>query len=421
MIKSELQRRRFIEFSAQTFLGVSLLRSFGQNALANERSPSAKHVIYLYMAGGMSHMDTFDPKPGHHFQGPTGVVDTQTDGVQVSSHLPLLAQHTNKMAIVRSMTSTAGDHNQGNYLMHTSYQERGTIRHPGLGPWAQRLQGKRNPTLPASVYIGSDSRMFGGRGFFTPEYQPLAIGNPRLGLRDSKVFGRTERELKQNLETASLLDREFMGRFDVSKTNAYTDMYAEAAKLLESEDLEAFDIKKETDATQQRYGNHSFGQGCLLARRLVEHDVRYIEVNLGGWDMHSGLFVDIFDKCRVLDQAMSALLADLEAIGKLDETLVVLATEFGRTPVINKNEGRDHYPRAFSTVLAGGGTKGGVTYGETDAGAERVIDKPVSIADFNATIAHSIGLPLEQIVYSPTKRPFTVANKGKPITELLRS
>jgi uncharacterized protein (DUF1501 family) len=200
--------------------------------------------------------------------------------------------------------------------------------------------------------------------------------------------------------------------------SAYGEIYKDAVKLMTSDDLEAFDISKENEQMTSLYGDHKFGQGCLLARRLVEKGVRYVEVNLGGWDNHNAIYENFPDKSAMLDQGMGALIKDLTARGLLDSTLVVLATEFGRTPVINQNNGRDHYPKAFSGLLAGGGIKGGQIYGKTDAGGKNVIENKVNVEDFNATIAYSLGLPIDKILYSPGGRPFQVAHKGKPLTNL---
>jgi uncharacterized protein (DUF1501 family) len=187
---------------------------------------------------------------------------------------------------------------------------------------------------------------------------------------------------------------------------------------MQSKDLQAFDLKEEDSKTRARYGANPFGQGCLLARRLIEHNVRAVEVNYGGWDMHNSVFITAPENCAILDQAMGALLTDLDRVGKLDDTAVVLTTEFGRTPHINENAGRDHHPQAFSSVLAGGGFKGGTVYGKTDESGENVIENPVEIPDFNATIAYAMGLPLDQVLYSPSMRPFTVAHKGEPVLDL---
>jgi hypothetical protein len=302
--------------------------------------------------------------------------------------------------------------------MHTSYEARATIRHPGLGAWALKYKGRMNPNLPGSVFIGANSRINGGGGFFEPEFEPLAIKNPNSGLKNSKLRGMDQEQLDEDLELASQFDAEFHQRYNVKQVRAYTQMYDNAVRIMQSKDLQAFDLKEEDTKTRVRYGPDPFGQGCLLARRLIEHGVRAVEVSYQGWDMHQGVFLSAPEKCAILDQAMGALLTDLERIGKLDDTIVVLTTEFGRTPRINENGGRDHHPQAFSSVLAGGGIKGGTVYGKTDEGGENVIENPVKITDFNATIAYAMGLPLDQVLYSPSMRPFTVAHKGEPILDL---
>ncbi len=417
----EWSRRRFMEGTAKTFLGVGAL-GLARRAVADPgtaaRADAAKHVIYLYMNGGMTHLDTFDTKPGHENQGETETIPTKVDGIAISGYLPRLAGQADKLAIVRSLTSTAGAHDQGNYLMHTSYERRATIRHPGIGAWALKFKGRLNPNLPGSVYIGGDSRINGGGGFFEPEFEPLAINDPKSGLKNSKLRNVGQETFDKRLALAREFDAEFHQRYDVKQVRAYTQMYDDAVRIMRSKDLRAFDLGEEDKLVRERYGDNPFGQGCLLARRLVENGVRAVEVGYGGWDMHNNVFVAAPERCGVLDRAMSALLDDLDRAGKLGETLVVLTTEFGRTPRINQNAGRDHYPQAFSSVLAGGGIKGGIAYGRTDEGGERVLESPVGIPDFNATIAHALGLPLDQVLYSPSKRPFTVAHKGKPVLPL---
>ncbi len=425
----EFSRRRFMETTAKSLLGVGAVglasrpgaanAALGPNLGLPPRANAAKQVIYLYMNGGMTHMDTFDTKPGHENQGQTKTIDTNVDGIRLSEYFPSLANHADKLAIIRSMTSTAGAHFQGNYLMHTSYESRATIRHPGIGAWALKFNGRINPNLPGSVFVGGDSRINGGGGFFEPEFEPLTISDPKSGLRNSKRRGVTEETFDHRLDLAKKFDTAFHQRYNVKQVRAYSQMYDDAVRVMTSKDLEAFDLSKEDKATRERYGDDAFGQGCLLARRLIEHDVRAVEVSLGGWDMHNNVFIAAPDKCAILDKAYSALLDDLKKRGKLDDTLVVLTTEFGRTPLINQNAGRDHYPKAFSSVLAGGGVKGGITYGKTDAGGADVVENPVKIQDFNATIAYALGLPLDQVLYSPSKRPFTVSHKGKPVLDLL--
>ena len=416
MIKSDFNRRRFLELAAGSFLGVTAHHSFGaagEKSTIPQMADPAKQLIYLYMEGGMSHIDTFDLKTGHENQGSTQPINSNVDGIRVSSHLPNLARHADKLCIVNSLTSTAGDHEKGNYFMHTSYQQRATIRHPGIGSWYHKLKGKINPTLPASVFIGRESRFHGSGGFFEPEFEPLAINEPESGLKYAQALVEKER-FDRRLNLANDIDAEFLKRYHSKPIRAYGHMYADAVRLMDSPDLAAFNIHKEDDKTKERYGSEPFAQGCLLARRLIERNVRSVEVSFGGWDTHQNNFTSLPELCHTMDQAVAALLDDLERVGKLKDTIVVLTTEFGRTPQINQNVGRDHYPQAFTSVLAGGGFKGGYVHGKTSKGGEEVIEGSMTIPDFNASIAHALGIPVDHVLYSPTVRPFTVAHKGKP-------
>ena len=421
MIKPDYNRRRFLELAAGSFLGVSASNSFGaagkESAIPQLADP-AKQLIYLYMEGGMSHLDTFDLKTGHENQGSTQPINTNVDGIRVSSHLPNLARHADKLCIVNSLTSTAGDHEKGNYFMHTSYQQRATIRHPGIGSWYHKLKGKLNPTLPASVFVGRESRFHGSGGFFEPEFEPLAINEPQSGLKYARSLVEKNR-FERRINLANDIDAEFLKRYHSKPIRAYGHMYADAVRLMDSPDLAAFDIHREDEKTKSRYGSEPFGQGCLLARRLIERNVRSVEVSFGGWDTHQNNFTSLPELCHTMDQAVAALLDDLERVGKLNDTVVVLTTEFGRTPQINQNVGRDHYPQAFTSVLAGGGFKGGYIHGKTSDGAEEVVEGSMTIPDFNATIAYALGIPVDYVLYSPTVRPFTVAHKGKPQVNLL--
>jgi len=420
----EFTRRAFMTKTASAFLGVGLMpgitggQAFAQAAETAAKSrPTARNVIYLYMSGGMTHLDTFDPKPGAETQGPVESIRTKADDVMISEYLPGLASQMDKVALVRSLTTTQGAHAQGNYFMHSSYVMRGTIRHPGIGAWLQKLDGRPNRTLPGSVKVGGGG--MGGAGFMGPKYGPLVLNNPNEGLRNSaRREGLSEKDFSDRLMLANEFDTKFHDTYKHKTVKAQREMYDDAVRLMNSEDLQAFDLSKEPESVRENYGNNSFGQGVLLARRLVENDVRFVEVSLGGWDTHSNNFTSVSQRASVLDQALSTLLADLTRRGMLEETLVVVATEFGRTPRINQNEGRDHYPRAFSCMLAGGGINGGQAYGKTDETGENVIENKVQVPDFNATIAHALGLPLDKVVLSPSKRPFTVAHKGRPILDL---
>lgn len=425
-IAPEQTRRRFMTTAASSLLGVSLLpgmhgRAFGREDDAKPGFPMRKNpaqrVIYLYMGGGMTHLDTLDTKPGHKNQGPVREVKTNVPGIRLSEYLPQLSRHADKMAIINSMTSTAGAHEQARYLMHTSYEQRATIKHPGIGAYLLKYRDRLNKDLPGSVFIGGNSRIDGGAGFFESSYEPLAINNPADGLKNIRAKFDPAR-FRKNLDLSADLDAEFHKAYNLKATRAYTSMYEDAVRLMKSEDLKAFDLRQENENTKEAYGDDPFGQGCLLARRLIEHDVRAVEVSYGGWDTHQNNFINVPERTAVLDRALSALLSDLERTGLLDSTLVVLATEFGRTPTINQNAGRDHYPKAFSTMLAGGGVTGGVKWGKTTPGGEEVDEKPMKPQDFNATIAYGLGVSVDRVVMSPSLRPFKVAHKGKPETRL---
>lgn len=419
---SDMDRRDFLAYSAKAFLGVGLMPAMIRNtAFADDialRRPTAKNVIYLYMAGGMSHLDTFDLKQGTEFQGATRAIKTNVAGLRMSGYLPNLAQQMDKLAIVNSMFSNQGAHEEGRYFMHSSYTKRGTIKHPGIGSWLVKFDGNRNPNLPGVVHIGSPNPG-GSNGFLEQRYAPLVVGNPEAGLQDSaRRKSMTEAEFSDMVSLTNAFDAEFHSHYKTKKVEAYTEMYDDALKLMRSRDLAAFEIDKESKALRDRYGANPFGQGCLLARRLVEHDVRFVEVTLGNWDTHTNNFERVEENAAVLDQAMATLLADLELRGMLEETMVVLATEFGRTPKINENEGRDHSPTAFSCVLAGGGIRGGQVYGKTDASGKNVLENRVNVPDFNSTIAYGLGLPTEKTIYSPNGRPFRVADNGRPVLDL---
>jgi hypothetical protein len=424
----DVSRREFAQYAAKTFLGVSLL-PIGGAAMAlaadeekpNEPTPRknpAKNIIYLYMSGGMTHLDTFDPKPGAETQGPVQAINTSVNGVQISEYLPQLARQIDKAVLVRSLSSTQGAHERGRYLMRTSYTQRGTIRHPAMGAWMLRLSGRRNKSLPGNVRIGGDSR-HPGAGFMEAEYSPLPIGDPTAGLQNSKLArGTTQSQFDNRASLSNALDQEFRKRFNQKKVRSYNDAYDDAVRLMTSKELDAFNIYREPEPVRIAYGDNPFGQGVLLARRLVENNVRFVEVTLGGWDTHQSNFVRVPERTDLLDRALGTLLGDLEDRGILDETLVVVASEFGRTPKINQNAGRDHYPKAFSGLIAGGGIQGGQVYGSTDKKGEEVADDLLEVPDFNATIAYGLGLPLRKIVKSASRRPLTVAHKGAPVTKL---
>ncbi|MCH2103931.1 MAG: DUF1501 domain-containing protein [Planctomycetes bacterium] len=419
----EPSRRTFVTGLAAGLFGVGtaplaspLSGALSQDGAIPLQHATAKRVIYLYMSGGMSQLDTFSPKPGAATQGPTESLQSNADDVRVSEHFPLMARHMDKVCVVESVNSNQGAHAQGQYYMHTSYELRGTIRHPSLGAWLNYMAGPVNKTLPGHVAINGGVYNASG-GFLESKYMPLPIGSAEDGLQNSaRAEGVSERIFDRRMERLREMNGAFRDRYNTKEVRAYGDMYEQALSLMDSQDLDAFDISKEPESIQAAYGSDPFGKGCLLARRLIEHDVRFVEVVKNGWDTHAENFDQMGELCPPVDRALSALLADLDARGLLEDTMVVLATEFGRTPRINtQRDGRDHYPKAFTCLLAGGGIQGGIKYGKTDAEGHEVIEDIVTVEDFNATIAYGLGLPTEYEMYSPSGRPFRVAHKGIPV------
>lgn len=415
-----ISRRKFAEHVAKTTLGVTLLPHFiqGQETPNPKSLPGfgkAKNVIWLQMIGGMSHIDTLDPKTGDS-KGPGDPITTKA-GYQLGGYLPNLAKdHSDKLAIIRSMTSKTGVHASGQYLMRTGYEQRGTIRHPVLGAWAQDLLGKSSQTLPSSVCVGRAPES--GNGFFSAAFSPLPIHDPEAGLQYAE-FTVSPDIINKRLALLNQVDAGFRAKFQDTNLKAYSDFYDDTLKLLKTEDLKAFRLSEENDAAREKYGMNKFGQGCMLARRLVERGVRFIEVAHGGWDMHNDIADGMEDNGTLLDTALAALLTDLQERGLLQSTLVVLCSEFGRTPKINSRNGRDHHPKVFSTLLAGGPAKGGTIYGSSDKEGNAPADKQVTIQDFHSTVGHAMGMDVNQIVMSPSNRPFTVGDKGTVITEVL--
>jgi hypothetical protein len=420
-----LARREFVLRTAQTALGVSVMSSMLDGARAAETaqggpgSPGfgkAKKVIFLWMNGGMTHIDTWDPKTGDT-KGPTDPIKGKGQVDFLGGTMENMAKVSDKITIVRSMSSKTGVHEAGTYIMKTGYEPRGTIVHPCMGSWASNFLGRiKGVTLPDSVVVNSGSS-YPGSGFFPPALSPVPISNPETGLQNIRP-STDDGQFQKRLSLMNEFDSSFRKKFQSEDVKAYTEFYDETMKLMKSEDLKAFDLSNEPAATREKYGRNSFGQGALLARRLVQAGVRYVEVQFGGWDMHNNIDTALNGTGATMDKVFAALIEDLAATGLLESTMVVMGSEFGRTPDVNENEGRDHYPLAYSTVFAGGGVKGGYTYGATDKDGRRVADKQVSPSDFQATIGHAMGLPVDEVVMSPSNRPFTVGDKGVPVLDI---
>jgi hypothetical protein len=328
------------------------------------------------------------------------------------------------MCVIRSLSSQQGAHDQGQYLLHRSYSPRGTIVHPAIGAWVVRHKGRKNTTLPGFVTVGTNPKN-ASAGFFGAEFQGVPLGRADEGLKDSKRPNTvSEEDFNRRLAIADALNKDFHEKFKTPDVKSYESLYDEATKLMKSEDLKAFEIGLEPSNVRAKYGNDGFGQGCLLARRLVEAGVRFIEVGLGGWDTHYDNFTAVESRAAVLDKGFATLVKDLEEKGLLDSTLVVIGTEFGRTPMIvtEHNNGRDHHPACFSAVMAGAGVRGGTVYGESDREGNRPADKAMSVQDFNATIGYALGIDSHKILHSPSGRPFRMAGAeaelGTPVKEI---
>lgn len=426
--QDELSRRAFMMNAARTYLGVGLApmiggsvasSAFGQSSQQSKNPAEA--VIFLNMSGGMSHIDTFDMKADKkEVQGPVEAINTSADGIQISQYLPKTAEVMDKVCLIRSMTSINGAHDRGQYMLHRSYAPRGTIVHPTLGAWTMKLKGRKNKEIPGFVTVGTNPAD-ASPGFFETQHGGVPLGRADEGLKDSvRASSVSAEDFDRRLSLADKLNKGFHEKHNNAAADSYDSLYKEAVSLMKSKDLKAFDINAEPKSAKEAYGKNSFGQGCLLARRLVEHGVRFVEVSLGGWDTHYDNFKAVEARCKVLDQTYAALITDLHNKGMLDSTLVVLTTEFGRTPSIieRHNNGRDHHPSAYSSLLAGGGIKQGMVYGSTDSKGNKVKDNKVTVQDFNATIAKALGMDTSAILLSPSGRPFQVAHKGRAVSEI---
>jgi len=399
-----MKRRQFITTLAASTYGLKTL-----DAKDAPIASKAKNVIYICLDGGMSHIDTFDPKDDKDVMGNTTKISTNVDGIELGNRLPKLAEVVDKMSIIRSTTSKTGAHEQAQYLNRTSYRQIGSIVHPSLGSWVAHLQ-ERERDIPDYVLI-SGSSAHPNSGFLPKVKSPLPIVDPQGGLRNSKVDNKLEERMR--------ILRELNSSLKAPLASEYNQFYDNTVRFLKSKDLELFDLTKESSDIRAKYGDTKLGQGCLLAKRLIKGDIKFIEINNGGWDTHVDNFTKLDNKLKEVDDALSALVLDLASEGLLDSTLIALVTEFGRTPNINVNDGRDHHPQCYSTVLIGAGVKGGYIAGETNKTASKVTKDPYTISDINATIAHLLGIKTDEEKISPSGRPFKVANKGNIIKDII--
>ena len=415
----ELTRRHMVKGLAAGLLGLNFVPELSARSTSTLRGGGkAKSVIFINVSGGFSQVDSFDIKEANKdAMKAAAPIKSSADGIRVGKFFPKMAQQMDKFAQINSMFNTQGAHNPAQYLMSTGYEQRGTVMHPDLGGWINRLATRTSGDIPSYVKVGESKGQ--GCGFFGSKYAALPVASAVQGLQNIKRPRKiSQTQFNERLSLMQQINKVYEKKVKTAKTDSYDLIYKDAVQLMQSKDLDVFDIAKESKATKELYGEDNFGQGCLLARRLVEQGVRCIEVTHGGWDFHYGIYEDIVEIAPSLDQGVAALMADLSSKGLLDSTLVAFVTEFGRSPELNSRAGRNHHPVAYTCMLAGGGVKGGQKYGKTDAMGKKVIENKVKVPDFNATIAYAMGLPLDHVEMSPEGRPFKIADKGKPITSI---
>jgi hypothetical protein len=419
----DLSRRDTLKLAAAGVTGLSLSGWFpvlAQRAAEQARAGARhKSCVLLWMDGGPSHKDTFDLKPGTANGGTFKPIATSAPGVQISEHFPKLARLMNHAAILRGMSTGEGAHGRAKYYMHTGYKEGvGGIVYPALGAIVSRELGQADFPVPNYVTVGARTY---GSGFLGPRHQPLSVLDPQRGVENLRSFVGTG-QFDNRVGLLEQMERAFYHDYRSDAARAHHTTYQRAVAMMKSRQAKAFDLSLEPAASSARYGRGRFGQGCLLARRLIEVGVPFVEVSLGGWDTHQNNFNRVKTLSEQVDPAWSALATDLKERGLLDSTLIIWMGEFGRTPRINQRgaqPGRDHYPRAWSTVLMGGGIKGGQVIGKTDREGATVVERTTSALDFMATVCSILGINYNKQNNTPNGRPIRIVDKGaKPITLL---
>ena len=419
MTMPTLGRRSLLRLGTSAFFGALVSRWISPSRALAGDLPAAKAdaCILLWLNGGPSHIDTFDPKPGRPTGGPFKAIRTRAPGMMLSEHLPLLADRGDRIAVVRGMTSKEGNHARAQYYVHTGYAPNPTVVHPSLGGWTSARLGDPHAELPAFVSIAGPSF---GAGFLGVQNGPFVIAKAGAPPPDATLPTGVDRaRFGRRLAALDAMEARFAQSTGDAKVEGRRQVYTKAVRLMDSPKIDAFDLASETEATKKAYGDTDFGRGCLVARRLVERGVKFVEVVLDGWDTHQNGFERTQKLMGTLDPAFSALLDDLAARKLAGRTLVACMGEFGRTPRINANDGRDHWPGAWSAVLAGGGIRAGVVLGATDDDGAKVAHDPTTVPDLLATMAAQLGLDPAHTEVSPAGRPISITDDGTPIRALL--
>lgn len=412
-------RRHFVQTLAAQCLGLSVLSHLPKATAATAPGGGkAKSLIMIRFGGGISHVDTFDIKEANkEANNRSEPIKSSADGIRIGKFFSRTAKHMDRVALIHSMQHSQGVHYDAAYLMSTGYLRRGTVVHPELGAWISKYGERRSGDIPPFIKLGAKSGL--GAGFFPGKYGALPIPDPSKGITNSKLpQGVNNSRFKNRLSLTEGLNQEFENIRSTKLTDNYHEAYANAVKLMSSKDLQVFDLNKESAKTKEAYGKNGFGYGCLLARRLVERGVGCVTLGNGGWDDHANIYDEFGSRSDVADRGIAALFSDLRSRGLLDNTLIAITTEFGRDAKIGRTGGRGHNPRGYTCMLAGGGIQGGQKYGSTDEMGQTAVDKIVSPQDFHATIGYAMGLDTDLVEMSSTGRPFTIGNKGKPVTAL---
>jgi len=381
----------------------------------NDHKATAENVILFWNGGGMSHIDTWDPKPGRPTAGELAPIKTNVAGIEISEIFPEVAKQMQHAAIIRSIAGTQADHGRATYQLQTSYQQSSNLQHPGLGSVVAHERTSMGD-LPAYITISGQAPR---AGYLGQKCEAYFVGRP--GEKDPYLaFPSGVGEVRGNkrLDVLARVNSKFASQVGNPKLGATATSINDAVTLMRSPALEAFELDKVKTATLNRYGDSEFGRGALLAKRLVEKGVRFVQINRGGFDVHMNAFPAMKNHGEVMDPGLSALIEDLHQSGMLKKTLVIMLSEFGRTPRINDDAGRDHHAAVFSCFMAGGGIKGGQVIGSSDEDGYRPKDRPVQVSDLHASVCHALGIDGTKEVMTPLQRPMKLIDGGKPISEL---
>lgn len=411
-----MNRRHFMRHmaGASALAGSALAMGHTLNANAATLKKNHKAAILLWMGGGPSTMDIWDMKPGASTGGQFRPISTNGD-VQICEHMPLMAKNMDKVSIVRNMSTREADHQRGRYYMHTGYVPNPNVTHPSYGSVIAHELAHTRPNLeiPPFVAVGGGSE---GPGFLGMTWAPFQV-NSNGQVRNLNMGLEPDR-LARRMEALRLMETDFIDDNRGIAANEHAKVIGKTLQLMTSDQMTAFKVMQEPEEVRERYGANNFGRGCLMARRLVEAGVPFVEVNLGGWDNHQNIFPTLENKLPQLDQGMSALLEELAERGILQDTAVIWMGEFSRTPNINGNGGRDHWARSWSTVVGGAGMNAGIAVGKTNEDGTRVEGHSYTSEDLMASVCRSLGISLETTFTSRSGRPMKIANSGKVIKEL---